>query len=73
MPFLEMCLSNAEFSSFKCSLYFSFDSAPVSDTLVLSSRFGNMLLLKPLVELGMGLKLLVDINIKLSTNIYVVE
>ncbi len=40
-----MCLPKAAFSSFGCSLHFSVDSAPVSDTLVLSSRIGNMLVL----------------------------
>ncbi len=50
-----MCLSKAAFSSFVCSLHFSVDSAPVSETLVLSSCFGNMLVLKLLVVLGIGL------------------
>ncbi len=47
-----MCLPKAAFSSFGCSRHFSDDSALVSDTLVLSSRIGNMPVLKLLVVLG---------------------
>ncbi len=47
-----MCFPKAALSSLGWSHHFSVDSVPVSDTLVLSSRFGNMLVLKLLVVLG---------------------